>query len=105
MSTIKWDNVPDSEVRSEVEAVLESQGEGMKIREILDQHPAIAEWRNAVRELCRELINEQGMDNLTADILYDNIAAKAHELIPPEVTEKVKERLKTFLQTQFEDHI
>jgi enhancer of yellow 2 transcription factor len=105
MSSIKWDNVPDSELRAEVEAVLESQGEGKKIREFLNQHEAIAGWREKVRELCRQLIREQGMDNLTSDILYDNIAAQAHDLIPEEVTEEVKKRLAAFLQTQFEDHV
>jgi hypothetical protein len=105
MSGVRWDQVPDSEVRSEVEAVLENQGETRRIRTFLNQHPAMADWRNAVRDLCRDVITQQGMENVTADILYKAIVARAHELIPPEVSEEVKARLVTFLQTQFEDCI
>jgi hypothetical protein len=105
MAQIKWQEVSDSEVRAEVEAVLESQGEAKRIRELLDQHPGIGLWRQEIRQQCRQLITEIGIDKLTPDILYDHIAAKARELIPKDVTEDVKARLVQFLQTQFEDHI
>ena len=59
MASIRWENVPDSEVRAEVEATLESQGEAKKIRQFLHDNPAITEWREQIRQMCRELINEK----------------------------------------------
>lgn len=108
MAQIKWENVPDSEVRAEVEAVLESQGEAKRIREFLHKHHDMEKWREEVKQLCREEINargERGMDKLTPDILFDQVAAKAREKIPAGVTEEMKQKLVQFLQTQFEDHI
>ena len=105
MAQIKWENVPDSEVRAEVEAVLESQNEARRIREFLSKSPAMVQWREDVRQLCRQEINENGIDNLTADKLFDLIAAKAREMIPQEIKEEVKQKLVQFLLQQFEDHI
>ena len=105
MASIRWENVPDSEVRAEVEAALENQSEAKKIRQFLHDNPAITEWRDQIRQLCRELINEKGIDNLTTDLIYDQIAASARDLFPPSLTEEVKSKLVTFLQNQFEDHI
>jgi hypothetical protein len=105
MGTIRWDGVPDGEVRAEVEASLESQGESKRIRAFLSQSPAMTEWRQEIRQLVRQLITEIGIDNLTSDILYDHIAAQAHEIFPAELSDEVKAKLSTFLQSQFEDHI
>lgn len=105
MASIRWENVPDSEVRAEVEATLESQGEAKKIRLFLHDNPAITEWREQIRQMCRELINEKGIDNLTPDLIYDQIAASAKDLFPSSLTEEVKSKLAAFLQGQFEDHI
>ncbi|OHS97632.1 hypothetical protein TRFO_09334 [Tritrichomonas foetus] len=103
--TIRWENVPDSEVRAEVEAVLESQGEAKRIRQFLYDNPAVSEWREHIRQMCRDLINEKGIDNLTPDLIYDQIAATARDQIPSSVSDEVKAKLVAFLQTQFEDHI
>jgi enhancer of yellow 2 transcription factor len=105
MGTIKWDGLPDEDVRAEVEAALESQGEAHRIRSFLTQNPAMDGWRQEIRELCRQLIAEVGIDNITPDILYDHIAAKAYELFPVEISDEVRQKLVAFLQAQFEDHI
>lgn len=103
--SIRWENVPDSEVRAEVEACLESQGEANQIRQFLHDDPAMNEWREQIRQLCRDQINEKGIDNLTPDMIYDQIAATARDQMPASLIEKVKSKLKDFLQAQFEDHI
>jgi hypothetical protein len=105
MSTIKWDGLPDGEVRAEVESALESQGEVQRIRSFLAQSPAMDDWRQEIRELCRRLIGDVGIDNLTSDILYDHIAAKAHENFPADLAQEVRQKLIAFLQAQFEDHV
>ena len=105
MASIRWENVPDSEVRAEVEAVLESQEQAKKIRQFLHENPSISEWREQIRQMCRELINEKGIDNLTPDLIYDQIAASAREIFPSTLIEEVKNKLVNFLQVQFDDHI
>lgn len=105
MSNIKWENVSDSEVRAEIEAVLESTGETKRIRSFLNQNESVQEWHEQVKALCHQIIYENGIDNITPDILYDYVAAKARSLFPESVAEEVRSKLVTFLQTQFEDHI
>jgi enhancer of yellow 2 transcription factor len=103
MATIKWDSLSDGDLRAEVEAALESQGEAQRIRTFLAQSPAVEDWRQEMRKLCRQLIAEVGVDNLTFNILYDHIAAQAHELFPAVLSEEVRQQLIAFLQVQFED--
>ena len=105
MTSIKWENVPDSEVRAEVEAVLESRGESKRIRAYLNHSPEIQEWKEQIKQICHQLITEIGIDNITPDILYDHVASKAREIFPENVANEVKSKLANFLQTQFEDHI
>jgi enhancer of yellow 2 transcription factor len=105
MTRLRWETVSPSETRAEVEAVLESQGESERIRAFLNASPQITEWRDKVRDLCKEIIDETGIAALTPDILFEQVAPRAHEMIPQEVKAEVKARLEVFLQTQFEDHI
>lgn len=105
MSNIRWENVPESEVRAEVEAVLESQGESKKIRQFLLESSEVNEWRNQIIDICKKIIEEKKIDNLTPDIIYDQIAATARDSFPTSVQEEIKTRLVTFLNNQFEDHI
>jgi hypothetical protein len=101
----RWEVVPPSEIRAEVEAVLESQGEVERIRCYLNAHPQIAEWRQRVHDLCRAIIYDRGIASLTADMIFEEIAPRAREMIPPEVRADIRAKLESFLQTQFEDHI
>jgi enhancer of yellow 2 transcription factor len=105
MSAVKWENVPDSEVRAEVEAVLESQGEAEQIRSFLNDSPAVAKWRLEVRELCKRVIRENGVESLISDNLFDQISPQARDMMPEDVRTEIRSRLELFLQTQFEDHI
>ena len=49
------------------------------------------------------MITEMGIDNITPDILYDYIAANSKDTLPSEVTQEVTNRVKSFLNSQFED--
>jgi enhancer of yellow 2 transcription factor len=105
MSSVKWERVSDSEVRAEVEAVLESQGEAEQIRSLLNENRAVAKWRSEVRELCKHVIREKGVDSWTSDSLFDQISPQARDMIPEEVRTEIRARLEIFLQTQFGDNI
>jgi hypothetical protein len=103
MARGRWETVSPGEVRAEVEAVLESQGQSEQIFSFLRMNPQIAEWRAAVRQLCRDVIDEAGPAGLTPDLIFEQVAARAHDLVPPEVRAEVRAQLEAFLQTQFED--
>ena len=103
-SQIRWENISEAEVRAEAESALENLGEAKRIRQSLSQNKNIEEWRKEIREICHQLINEMSIDNVTPDILYDYIAANSKDSLPPEVTQDVTNRIKSFLNTQFEDH-
>ena len=102
-SQIRWENISEAEVRAESENALENSGEARKIRQSLSQNKNIEEWRKEIREICHQLITEMGIDNITPDILYDYIAANSKDTLPSEVTQEVTNRVKSFLNSQFED--
>ncbi|KAH0786222.1 transcription and mRNA export factor ENY2 isoform X2 [Histomonas meleagridis] len=102
---IQWEDVPDSEVRAEVEAVLESQGETKRIRTYLNQSPEVQEWKEQINQMCSQLITEIGIENVTPDILYQKISSKVRDTFPENIANEVKSKLSNFLKTQFEDNI
>jgi enhancer of yellow 2 transcription factor len=105
MARVKWESIPESEVRAEVEAVLESQGEAEQIRSFLNENSQVARWRTEVRKFCKQIIRENGVESLTLDTLFDQIAPQARQMMPEDVRTEIRSRLEVFLQTQFEDHI
>ena len=105
MSNIRWENVSESEVRAEVEAVLESQGESNRIRKLLHEKPEVKEWRDQIKDICQGIVNEKGIENVTPDIIYEQIVSTARENFPTSVANEIKARLDTFLRNQFEDQI
>lgn len=105
MATIKWVEIPDSDIRAEVESVLESSGEDKKIREELASNEEILKWKQDLIKMCEREIEENGLDELTPDILYNKIEQEAFHNFPASVKKIVIDHLNDFLQTQFEDHI
>jgi len=103
MSVIKWENLSNSEIRAEVEAALESTGENKKIRQSIEKNNEIKAWRDQVSALCKQIIEEKGPEEVTPDMLYDNIVFKARELMPPSISNDIIAKLTTFLQEKFED--
>jgi hypothetical protein len=49
MARVKWESIPESEVRAEVEAVLESQGKAEQIRAFLNDNDDVTRWRSLQR--------------------------------------------------------
>jgi hypothetical protein len=101
----QWESVSPSETLAEVEAVLENQGETERILSDLNADPQVMEWRETVRLLCKEIIDDRAVFSLTPDILFEELAPRAREMFPPEAKAKLRGKLEVFLQTQFEDHI
>lgn len=103
-SQIRWENVSDAEVRADSESALETSGEAKKIRQHLSQNRAVEEWRKEIREICHKLISEGNIENITPDILYEYIAASSKDSLPQSVVQDVTNKIKSFLNSQFEDH-
>ena len=104
MTQIKWENVPEKDIRAEAEVALEASGELKKIRSSISQNPAIESWRRELRETTKKIINEMQIDHLDPDILYDCIAARSLDTLPKEINDEIIKRIQTFLGSQFEDH-
>ena len=101
----RWEHVPESQIRAEFEAVLESKGESNTIRQNLHEDPEVQKWREQVLKLCQTVVDEKGIDNLNPDIVFNQIVEQARSSFPQSVTEKIKNSLGTFLQTKFEDSL
>ena len=103
MTSIKWESLSNSEIRAEVEAVLESTGENKKIRQSIEKNNDIQAWREYVSGLCKQIIEEKGVEEVTPDMIYDNIVLKAREKFPQSITNEIIDKLTLFLQEKFED--
>ena len=79
------------------EAVLENQGESKRIGKELYKDPKVIEWRYEIQKICRSIVDEKGIDNISPDIERENFLQS--------VADDIKSKLAAFLQNQFEDHI
>ena len=87
------------------EAVLENQGESKRIGKELYKDPKVIEWRYEIQKICRSIVDEKGIDNISPDIIYGEIADIERENFLQNVADDIKSKLAAFLQNQFEDHI
>ena len=102
--SIKWDNVPPAEIRAEAESLLEMNGESKRIRQYLQQTPELQKFREDIQKACMQIIEKQGISNLTADSLYDIIFPTVQDNFPQSVMDELNSKITAFLQGQFEDH-
>ena len=105
MEVIEWEKIPESEVKAEIEAALESSGETRKIKAEIYDHPQIQEWRQNIEKLIQNIENSENITQLTPDDIYNKIVDEAHSIMPQDVVDQLNKRIVSFLETEFENHI
>jgi len=105
MDQLRWEDVGESEIRGEIEAVLESSGQSKHIRSFLNSNSEVIMWREMITGLCDKLVEQYGIENLTPDIIYGKVFEEARKQIPHGAYEQVEEKISKFLKNEFEKFI
>ena len=105
MEVIEWEKIPETEVKAEIEASLESSGEIRKLKSEIYDHPQIQEWRQNIESLIQKIEESEDITQLTPDDIYNKIEGEAHSLMPQEVVNQLNDKIISFLENEFENHI
>ena len=105
MEVIEWEKIPESEIKAEIEAALESSGQTRKLKAEIYEQPQFQEWRNQIEQLIQTLGDSTDLTQLTPDDIYDKIVLDARKSMPQELVEKLNEKIISFLEDEFENHI
>ena len=54
-------------------------------------------WRDQVRELCRKVIKERGVNQVSVDDILEEVTPKGRALVPDTVKKELLLKLKTHL--------
>ena len=93
MEVIEWEKIPESEIKAEIEAALESSGQTRKLKAEIYEQPQFQEWRNQIEQLIQTLGDSTDLTQLTPDDIYDKIVLDARKSMPQELVEKLNEKI------------
>ena len=105
MEVIEWETVPESEIKAEIAAALESSGEARRLKAQLAKDPQIQEWRKTIEQQIIHLEQSEDITKLTPDEIYEKISGEAHNAMPQEVLENLSQQICKFLENEFDNHI
>jgi enhancer of yellow 2 transcription factor len=56
-------------------------------------------WREQLRNTCKDIIREKGLDKVTVDYLVAEITPKARASVPEQVKRELLQEIRDFLQS------
>jgi len=90
----------EAQMRTAVNQKLIESGEKERLKELLRTRLIECGWRDQLRAECKEVVREQGLENVTVDDLVTAITPKGRALVPDSVKKELLQRIKTFLAQQ-----
>ncbi|XP_037093433.1 transcription and mRNA export factor ENY2-like [Pollicipes pollicipes] len=93
-------NDREAEMRTAINLKLVETGEKEKLKELLRTRLIECGWRDQLKAQCKEVVREQGLENVTVDDLVTVITPKGRALVPDSVKKELLQRIKTFLAQQ-----
>lgn len=78
---------------------METSGKQAEIEELLRDRLESGEWRDALKDKCKALVDQRGADNMTVEELVHIIAPEGRTSVPGAVKEEVLSKIKEFLSS------
>uniref|UniRef100_A0A9J8DJ80 Transcription and mRNA export factor ENY2 n=1 Tax=Cyprinus carpio carpio TaxID=630221 RepID=A0A9J8DJ80_CYPCA len=69
----------------------------LRLKELLRAKLIECGWRDQVKALCKEVIKEKGLENVTVEDLVAGVTPKGRALVPDSVKKELLQRIKAFL--------
>jgi hypothetical protein len=77
--------------------LLESEGEVEKIQSLIGKLVFESNWRDEVRKLAARRMDQENIEDLTAEAVTEMVMAEAIELLPASVQSQVARHIREFL--------
>lgn len=73
-------------------------GEKERLKELLRQKLIESGWRDDLKEFCKEVIRNKGLEKITVDELVAEITPRGRATVPDEVKTELLQNIRKFLQ-------
>nr|XP_039255592.1 transcription and mRNA export factor ENY2-like [Styela clava] len=90
----------DSQMRAAINQQLVETGEREKLKELLRMRLTECGWRDDLKQHCKEILRERGLENVTVDDLVREITPKGRQTVPDSVKKELLHRIRLFLAQQ-----
>ena len=90
----------DEQMRTSINQQLVETGEREKLKELLRVRLSECGWRDQLKQHCKEIIKQRGLEHVTVDELVQEITPQARQLVPDGVKKELLGRIRTFLAQQ-----
>jgi len=92
-----------SDIRLLMNDVLVKNGEAARLKDLLTKLLIESGWKDEINLLCRQVIQERGVDNITTDDIVKEVTPTARAKVPAEVKKVLLDRIRTALLKELED--
>ncbi|XP_065065059.1 transcription and mRNA export factor ENY2-like [Rhopilema esculentum] len=92
----------EGQVKAKINQKMTESGEKERLQEMLRLKLTECGWRDELQAYCRSIVKEKGIDNVTVDMLIDEVTPKARSMVPDEVKRELFQRIKTFITEKAE---
>merc|ERR1711865_624885 len=89
--------VREAELRAQINQQLEESGEKSALKELLKSELLQSGWRDELKTHCAEVIRTKGLDDISLEMLVEEITPHARETVPDNVKNKLLRRIRKFL--------
>jgi len=79
---------------------LSESGERERLGQLLRNRLLECGWKDKVVVLCKDVVRDVGVDNITLDQLINEVTPKARQMVDDSVKRELLQRIKTSLQNQ-----
>ena len=90
----------DEQMRNSINQQLVETGEREKLKELLRVRLSECGWRDQLKQHCKDIIKQRGLEHVTVDDLVQEITPQARQLVPDSVKKELLQRIRTFLAKQ-----
>ncbi|CAL8097293.1 unnamed protein product [Orchesella dallaii] len=92
-----------SDIRLLMNDVLVKNGEAGRLKDLLTKLLMESGWKDEINLMCRNFIQERGVDNITTDDIVNEVTPAARAKVPAEVKKVLLDRIRTALLKEIED--
>ncbi|CAI5729053.1 unnamed protein product [Peronospora destructor] len=92
----------DEEAKMRITKRFVQSGEKEKLKEFFRFKLLECGWRDAMKQECRVVIRNKGIDHVTVEDLVEEITLQGRALVPGDVKNEILEKIKMFIKKEIE---
>ena len=79
---------------------LKESGEESRLESFLRQKLIECGWKDQLKQHCKQLIKQRGLERVTVEDLSRELSVKARNLVPPPLKEQVLAKIKVYFEDE-----